>query len=338
MQSKKIFRTKFLSKNIISAPFIKTEDQKKCVICESYKFQFFSSGYDFEIGTCSNKWFFQRCLKCNHVQLNPIPHKSALGIIYPKSYYSYSFTEKINPIIIKGKDFLDKKKIEGILKFVKLKVESYLDVGCGDGRYLKAIERICRISQKKIYGLELNKETSKLISRMGFNGINSSVEELSEIKSETISLITLFHVIEHTKNPKKVISKLRELLTPGGYLIIETPNLISIDAELFNQSYWGGYHFPRHWHLFRFETLSALLEKNGFKVERLTYHTGHSFWLYSIHHLLKYHYGFSMISKLFNPLRSKFFLILITIFDLIRSKLGFKTSSLMIIARKKEAL
>ena len=338
MQNNIFFRPRFLPNNIITAPLIKSEYQKKCVICESYKFQNFSSGYDFEMGTCSNKWFFQKCLECNHVQLSPIPHKSTLSIIYPKSYYSYSFIEKINPIILKGKDFLDTKKIEGIMKLVKLKVNSYLDIGCGDGRYLKAIERICKISKKKIYGLELNQETSKLISRMGFNGINSSIEELSEVKAESISLITMFHVIEHTKNPKKVISKLRELLIPGGYLIIETPNLNSIDSELFNKSYWGGYHFPRHWHLFKAETLSNLLEKNGFKVERLTYHTGHSFWLYSIHHLLKYQFGLFKIAKLFDPLRSKFFLILITIFDLIRSRLGFKTSALMIIARKSKNL
>ena len=90
-----------------------------------------------------------------------------------------------------------------------------------------------------------------------------SIEELDEIKSESISLITMFHVIEHTRDPLKVINKLKKLLTPGGYLIIETPNIMSIDAKKFKNSFWGGFHFPRHWHLFSPFTINKLIASFG---------------------------------------------------------------------------
>ena len=67
---------------------------------------------------------------------------------------------------------------------------------------------------------------------MGFNGINSSVEELSEIKSETISLITLFHVIEHTKNPLICDSSSGRL---GGILTDENNIYLVFQKQGFNR-------------------------------------------------------------------------------------------------------
>ena len=70
------------------------------------------------------------------------------------------------------------------------------------------------------------------------------------IKEETLEFITMFHVIEHVKDPKSIIKTLNKLLVPGGHLVIETPNIDSLDAMIFKETFWGGYHFPRHWHLF----------------------------------------------------------------------------------------
>ena len=153
-------------------------------------------------------------------------------------------------------------------------------------------------------------------------------------QEETLEFITMFHVIEHVKDPKSIIKTLNKLLVPGGHLVIETPNIDSLDAMIFKETFWGGYHFPRHWHLFTPESLTALASSLNFKIIKLSYLTGHSFWLYSFHHFFKYHLKQPYIASFFDPMKSKFFLVLITLFDTLRSSLGFKTSSMLLILKK----
>ncbi len=315
---------------------INTEKQNNCNVCGDIIFEYYSSGYDYEINTNSNLWVFEKCLKCGHVQMNNFPGKENIDLIYPSNYYSYSMTEKLNPFILLGKEYLDTKKIKFILKEVDIKLPNYLDIGCGDGRYLKAVNRICRISKDKIYGVELKKDVLEKLKLDGYKTLECNIEDLKGIKKESIGLITMFHVIEHVKDPKSIIKMLNNLLISGGFLVIETPNIESLDAKIFKETFWGGYHFPRHWHLFCPKSLSFLAESTNFKIRKISYLTGHSFWLYSFHHYFKYHLRLPFIAKLFDPLKSKIFLILVTIFDTLRSSLGFKTSSMLFILQKDD--
>jgi hypothetical protein len=132
-----------------------------------------------------------------------------------------------------------------------------------------------------------------------------------------------------------VVRKVAEWLAPGGCFAIETPNLDSVDARWFKETYWGGYHYPRHWHLFTPATLVRLLQAAGLEIVSIKYQTGHSFWMYSFHHSLKY--GKKPRPKLarwFHPFKNVAFLAAFTAFDKFRGMLGFKTSAMLIVARK----
>jgi hypothetical protein len=59
-------------------------------------------------------------------------------------------------------------------------------------------------------------------------------------------------------------------------------------VELFRDRRWGGYHIRRHWHLFAAESFTRLFESCGLEVQTIRYQTGHSFWMYSFHHTLRY--------------------------------------------------
>ena len=147
----------------------------------------------------------------------------------------------------------------------------------------------------------------------------------------------MFHVIEHVADPVLILRRIRDWLSADGVLALETPNLDSLDARLFRKSWWGGYHFPRHWVLFDLASLRVALERAGLEVMAVRYQTGHSFWLYSFHHLLRYNRRLPMprLARLFDPLRSKVFLILFTGLDIARRGLGMKTSAMLVMARRK---
>jgi SAM-dependent methyltransferase len=145
----------------------------------------------------------------------------------------------------------------------------------------------------------------------------------------------MFHVIEHVDDPAAVVKKVASWLAPGGVFALETPNLNSYDARLFKPSYWGGYHIPRHWNLFTPDSLFELLRRAGLEPCKVLYQTGHSFWLYSFHHTLRYgKRPRPRLARWFDPLRSLPALALFTGFDKLRAALGCRTSAMLVLARK----
>jgi hypothetical protein len=48
--------------------------------------------------------------------------------------------------------------------------------------------------------------------------------------------------------------------------------------------------------------MRTLLEDAGFEVVGVSYKTGHSFWMYSFHHALKYGLSFPWLARFFDPL------------------------------------
>lgn len=306
-----------------------------CLLCGGRANRPYASGYDYELSTCRNLWKFEQCCDCGHVQLNPRPSEAALSVIYPPTYYSYDMASKISSWILKAKKVLDDFRLQSITDALGKLPHSYLDIGCGDGKYLDRM-RSKGVQASNLIGIELSSVAVAQAQTKGYRVFNKMMEQCDEIEQGSVDLITLFHVIEHVSDPLKCAQRISAWLSPGGVLAIETPNRNSVDAKWFQRSYWGGYHFPRHWHLFEDHQLVDMLKRCGLEVVGTKYVSGHSFWLYSLHHLIAYNERWPMpkVAKIFDPLRSKIFLAIVTGFDYARAILGFKTSSVLVIARK----
>ena len=326
MQEKKVFESTRLSP-------IPTDDITNCPVCQANSFKTYTVGYDYEYLTCSNEWRLVECAACSHVWLNPRPTIKSLPIIYPKSYYSYTYEDEINPVAVKGKEILDNLKFKGILRHLGAKPDSFVDVGCGTGRFLHLMAKK-GLAKDKIYGIELDESIVKDLIPSGYTIIPKRVEDCDTIPTHSIDLITMFHVIEHVDDPATVIDQFSEWLSPNGILAMETPNINSFDAKLFKNKYWGGHHIPRHWNLFRPETITQLLASKGFEVIDIQYQTGHYFWMQSFYNYLRYKRSLKSLAAIFNPFKSVIPLAMFTAFDKIRAFLGVKTSAMLVIARK----
>jgi len=319
------------------SPSIDVEEVPLCPVCGNDRHQDYAVGFDYELLTCRNPWRFVRCTGCGHVWLNPRPALSALRTIYPPNYYAYNYREQINPLAVRGKEWLDRLKMRLILQHLPTLPGRYLDIGCGDGRFLKAVEKY-GVRRENIYGLELDERVVRDLANQGYRAFCQRVETCNVIESVSLNLVTMFHVIEHVDAPAALVRNVAGWLVPGGIFAIETPNLESLDARWFHERYWGGYHIPRHWSLFTPASLGHLLEDAGLEIVGLKYQTGHSFWMYSFHHRLRYgRLPLPRLASWFSPLRGLPMLLLFTAFDRLRAMLGFSTSSMLMLARKPSA-
>jgi len=122
----------------VNSPLIETESVPRCTVCGGLEFTEFAVGFDYELLTCRNPWRFVQCSNCRHVWLNPRPAVNTLSVIYPPTYYAYNYG-KINPVARKAKDWLDRRKIQKIIDLQGSSPRTYLDIGCGNGRFLRVL-------------------------------------------------------------------------------------------------------------------------------------------------------------------------------------------------------
>lgn len=75
-------------------------------------------------------------------------------------------------------------------------------------------------------------------------------------------LIYSCHSLEHYQNPKKVVTFLRNILRPGGFLYIDVPNLENIN----HLSNLDEFFYDKHLFYFDVNTLQYFIEQVGFKL------------------------------------------------------------------------
>lgn len=145
-----------------------------------------------------------------------------------------------------------------------------LDFGSGKGYLLSsAIKR-----GWKPVGYDVDKEwNDKLSKKLGIE-IRSG-DFLKQKWNKQFDVITMHHVIEHLKDPGKIIDKIHGLIREGGVLFIVLPNINSRSAIFkrtlekagIRKKNIGAYYDTGH-HLFYFtpRSLRKFLKSRGFQI------------------------------------------------------------------------
>jgi SAM-dependent methyltransferase len=174
-----------------------------------------------------------------------------------------------------------------------------------------------------------------MAERAGLQVQLGSVDEV-DLPSEEYDLALMIATIEHVEKPVEALTNVRKLLRPGGRLVIVTDNTASLDFKLFKDSYWGGYHFPRHWNLFNRDSLARLAEKAGFEVDDISTQVSPVNWVYSIHNaLVDWETPRWLIDRF--TLRSTVSLSAFTALDIVLQRLGNGALLRAILRRPKAA-
>lgn len=131
-----------------------------------------------------------------------------------------------------------------------------LDLGCGDGYFL----RLAQSCGWQVKGVDPDPQAGA--KRLGLT-VHSGGIECLDGQGERFDVITLNHVIEHLHRPLDVLRRCHALLSPGGQLWLETPNIRALGHGRY-KAHWRGLEPPRHLVLFSGRSLREALAQAGF--------------------------------------------------------------------------
>lgn len=309
---------------------VETRAITSCDLCGASDFRAVGRSPDFEYETCDNEFDFVECTHCGHAYLKDRPVEDELGVIYPPEYIPHRFDEHLGPLITRLRNFVQKKKVAPLVPYLEQRA-TVVDVGPGNGELLAILSRFGS-PQWDLWAIDFSADVIKMIEDRGFKGICSRFETV-EWQGPAPDAIVMNQLIEHLASPREAVAKACSMLAPGGVLFIETPSIDAWDYRLFKARHWGGWHTPRHWHLFKPETLSQLVEREGFSVVEVKHILSPNFWLQSVHHYLHDRRKMVRFADLFDVsvLPS---LALASALDVVQLGLRRKTSNFRLVARK----
>jgi 2-polyprenyl-3-methyl-5-hydroxy-6-metoxy-1,4-benzoquinol methylase len=133
-----------------------------------------------------------------------------------------------------------------------------LEVGCARGDFL----RVAR-EQFTVSGVEPNAELAEEAATAApvHRGL------IETFSGSGYDVAASFHVIEHTDSPRRFLAAIAQRLSPGGLVVLETPNINSLPFRVL-KSRWRQF-IPEHYFFFDEKTMRRLLEDAGFRVEEI---------------------------------------------------------------------
>jgi SAM-dependent methyltransferase len=214
-------------------------------------------------------WKIYRCTSCGLGVLDPRPTGQELTELYTRDYFTSQYDEGAEPGSPEFKKWLS--LLEHRVRFFKPKKANgrLLDIGCGNGYFLA----LCRSKGYEVQGIDISEWAAKYASEtLGLSVRVGRIDDL-ELPGRHFDIITLWHSLEHTRNPRHAIERAKGWLKANGILVIEVPNYEGRDARRYGED-WIGWQFPFHLFHFTPQSLKGLLAECGFHVVKVKdYHS-----------------------------------------------------------------
>jgi SAM-dependent methyltransferase len=226
-------------------------------------------------------------LQCGHVSIDPIPALEDVLALYPSTYYTVN---PESPLFLNGYIYETKirRDVERIRKFVDVsKLHSIVDVGGGDAARLFELRKSMPHGECIAFDFRFPPEIAERAKPANIGLIEGNIEtDLDLLRDSAHDLIIMSQILEHLRDPVLALERLRMKLARGGFLLLDTPHRGGLDYVLFRRQYWGGYHLPRHLHLFTKDSLAEISKRMGYRVVRQGSLPSPGFWIMSFRNAL----------------------------------------------------
>lgn len=186
------------------------------------------------------------CSACGLLRSAPLPHKS----VCDDSYQNLNEIQRLH-----AHQLFVLKQMMMIAKTTDAKI---LDIGCSVGNMMT-----CLIDEgySNVHGIEMNDYAVQVCIEKGLNVKKMDTENMEV--NEKYDIIYMNHVLEHIENLNNYFSQIKQILSPGAFVVIAVPNIGGHKTE---KNDWIGYQFEQHYWHFTPESLSKIFLQNDFSV------------------------------------------------------------------------
>jgi SAM-dependent methyltransferase len=223
----------------------------QCSICESSR----TTSW-FALGA----WTIHRCGECGHrFAAAPPAVEVELAQLYEEDYAGFR-----SDVVFQG---VVRRELEARFAPRLPPRAAILDVGCGNGDFLKAAQDAGFSAR----GIDFSPAAVALCRS---RGLQAEVGDFLTLDfGQRFHVITMWDVVEHLPAPLALVQRARELLLPGGYLVLKTP--LATDATFrlvcrVRRLAGAMLQVPAHIQFFTDSSLRRLGTRSGFgSVERI---------------------------------------------------------------------
>jgi methionine biosynthesis protein MetW len=173
-------------------------------------------------------------------------------------------------ITVHGYETLRERPLSGHQQLLALVPDGsrVLDVGCSTGYLARPlVARACTV-----VGIEVDEETAEAARDVCEDVLVGDVEALElPFPERSFDVVLCGDVIEHLRDPRRFLDRVRPLLRPGGRLVLSTPNIANWAMRLgLLAGRWRytdrGILDRTHTHLFTRRTLLEALDGAGYRI------------------------------------------------------------------------
>ena len=216
-----------------------------------------------------------RCARCGILFRDPLPDAAELKRMYEDEAYHQSeyFSASLDPAKAGPEVALYERAIDWIEAHRSAGAPRLLDVGCGSGLFLE----LARRRAWRIEGVEFSEQLAARAREQFRVPILAGDFAAVTLERSAYDVVTMWDLLEHVTDPVGTLAKVREILRPGGVLVVLTINSASLFNRIGDLGYrasLGRFSRPlellydaRHNFYFTLETLEALIDRAGFRVE-----------------------------------------------------------------------
>lgn len=206
------------------------------------------------------RFTLEQCGDCGHVFQNPRLSLDGLDFYYRDFYEGLGVSGAAHVFGSMGRSY---RARAAMLKPFGTPA-AWLDVGTGHGHFCDSARDIW--PETRFDGLDMAAAVREAEARGWVaTAHHGQFPELAAGLVRRYDTVSMYHYLEHTRDPLAELDAAAEVLPPGGHLLIELPDPESRLARLLGP-YWLPWFQPQHQHLMPVANLRQALAERGFTV------------------------------------------------------------------------
>jgi SAM-dependent methyltransferase len=211
----------------------------------------------------------EHCRKCGHTFQNPRLTPEGLNFYYSDFYDGLGGNLadamfRARPGLYIGRA----RVVEGLVE-----PKRWLDVGTGQGHFCSAARSAW--PDAEFDGLDIADSIDDAVRAGWMNrGYRGFLPDVAPQIRGQYDVVSMFHCLEHTPEPRREIAAAYTALAPGGVVLIEVPNP-ECPLGRWLGKFWLPWFQPQHLHMPTAKNLEDLLQEQGFDTVRVQVREAH---------------------------------------------------------------